>query len=280
MAGGEALFRAALVMGLAAAGLMGCAVAPPVRPSPPTSPALVPELVKGTGVLIGYLDPKDLPDSAALLPPPPVLGSPAAAADEAAHRALSAHRATTRWQHAAADAELLKWPQAVATFGCALGMPITESATPHLTMLLRRTLGDAGLATYAAKQRYQRARPFVQLKEPLCTPADETLLAKDGSYPSGHASVGWAWGLILTELAPDRAGALIQRSLDYGTSRMVCSVHWASDVEAGRLIGAATVARMRADPVFQRQSELARAEVAAARANAVRPAADCAELPG
>jgi acid phosphatase (class A) len=260
--------------------LAGCANAPPAPPLPPTSPALLPELVKGTGVLIGYLDPKALPDSAALLPPPPALGSPAAAADEAAHRALTAQRATPRWQRAAADAELLKWPQATASFACTLGMPITEQATPHLAMLLRRTLADAGLATYAAKQRYQRARPFVQLKEPLCTPTDEALLAKDGSYPSGHASVGWAWGLILAELAPDRAGALIQRGLDYGTSRMVCGVHWATDVEAGRLIGAATVARMRAEPVFQRQADLARGEIAAARANATKPAADCAHLPG
>ena len=262
------------------AGLAGCATPPSFVPLPPTSPALVPELVKGTGVLIGYLDPRALPDSAALLPPPPVPGSPGALADETAHRALAAQRSTPRWQRAAADAELLKWPQATAAFACALGMPITESVTPHLAMLLRRTLGDAGLATYAAKQRYQRVRPFVQLKEPLCTPADEALLAKDGSYPSGHASVGWAWGLVLAEMAPDRAGALIQRGLDYGTSRMVCGVHWASDVEAGRLIGAATVARLHADPTFRRQAELAREEVAAARVNAVRPAADCADLPG
>ncbi len=269
-----------LTLAMGVAWLAGCALPPPVVPLPPTSPALVPELVKGTGVLIGYLDPKALPDSAALLPAPPALGSPAAAADEAAHRALASQRATTRWQRATADAELLKWPQATASFACALGLPITEQATPNLAMLLRRTMGDAGLATYAAKKLYQRARPFVQLKEPLCTPADGALLAKDGSFPSGHASVGWAWGLILAELAPDRAGALIQRGLDYGTSRMVCSVHWASDVEAGRLIGAATVARMRADPVFQRQAELARAEIAAARANAVKPASDCANLPG
>ncbi len=118
----------------------------------------------------------------------------------------------------------------------------------------------------------------MQLKEPLCTPADEAVLAKDGSYPSGHASVGWAWGLILAELAPERSGALIQRGLDYGTSRMVFGVHWASDVEAGRLIGAATVARMRADARFKRQLALARQEIDAARAAGARPAAECADL--
>ncbi len=148
------------ILAVSVACLAGCASAPQGGPPPPISPAPIPELVKGTGVLIGYLDPKALPDSAALLPPPPAPGSPAAAADEAAHRALAAQRATPRWQLAAADAGLLKWPQTTAAFACTLGMPITEADTPHLAMLLRRTLGDAGLASYAAKGLYQKPRPL------------------------------------------------------------------------------------------------------------------------
>ena len=45
-------------------------------------------------------------------------------------------------------------------------MQISEQATPNLNMLLRRTLTDAGLATYKAKNHYQRTRPFVALKLP------------------------------------------------------------------------------------------------------------------
>lgn len=257
----------------------GYASQPPIAPEPSTIPSAIPELVKGTGVLAGYLSAKELPDSVALLPPPPEMGSPSAVADVAIHRALDPQRATPRWQRAKMDAELLQWPQATSSFACVLGMPITEQATPHLAMLLRRTLGDAGLATYAAKRHYQRARPFAQLKESTCTPSDEAALTKDGSYPSGHAAVGWAWGLILAELAPEREGALLQRGLDYGTSRMVCGVHWASDVEAGRLIGAATLARMRANPIFQRQAALARAEIVDARERGTKPSEDCADWP-
>ena len=257
----------------------GYASQPPIAPEPSTIPSAIPELVKGTGVLAGYLSAKELPDSVALLPPPPEMGSPSAVADVAIHRALDPQRATPRWQRAKMDAELLQWPQATSSFACVLGMPITEQATPHLAMLLRRTLGDAGLATYAAKRHYQRARPFAQLKESTCTPSDEAALTKDGSYPSGHAAVGWAWGLILAELAPEREGALLQRGLDYGTSRMVCGVHWASDVEAGRLLGAATLARMRANPIFQRQAALARAEIVDARERGTKPSEDCADWP-
>ena len=38
-----------------------------------------------------------------------------------------------------------------------------------------------------------------------CTPAEETMLREDGSYPSGHNAIGWAWALILAEIAPERA---------------------------------------------------------------------------
>ena len=77
-----------------------------------------------------------------------------------------------------------------------------------LEALLRRSLIDAGFATYKAKDHYNRQRPFAQLGETTCAPKEEAQLSKDGSYPSGHAALGWAWGLILTGVAPDKADAL------------------------------------------------------------------------
>ena len=50
-------------------------------------------------------------------------------------------------------------------------------------------------------------------------------------------------GVILSEVVPERADALIVRRRDFGVSRMICNVHWMADVEAGRAMGAATVAR-------------------------------------
>lgn len=41
-------------------------------------------------------------------------------------------------------------------------------------------------------------------------------------------------------------------------------------------MGAATVARLQSEPVFQAQAALARAEIADARARGVRAARDCA----
>lgn len=242
--------------------------------TPPTSATVVGESRPGSGYLNGYLTPAQLPDSLALLPPPPAPGSIAQAADDASFHQLAALRSTPRGELAHQDAQL-KFPAAAQAFACALGVPVSTQGTPHLEMLLRRTLTDAGRATYKAKDHYRRTRPFVAFGQPSCTPQEEGYLAKDGSYPSGHSAVGWAWALVLTELAPDRADALLQRGRAFGQSRGICGVHWRSDIEAGRLVGAATVARLQADAVFKAQLTLARTEVAQARQRGVTPGAHC-----
>lgn len=243
-------------------------------PPPSTSAAEIPELRPGSGHLIGYLPRKDLPNSLALLPPPPAPNSALAAADEESYRAMKPLRGSARWALASRDANL-KFPKAAETLSCALDMPISQEATPHLNMLLRRTLVDAGLSTYAAKDTYKRTRPFATHKDGTCTPQEEAQLSKDGSYPSGHAALGWAWALLLSELSPERADALLARGHAFGQSRVICGVHWQSDVDAGRLVGSAAVARLHADPVFNAQMAAARSEVAAARSRGAKPSLDC-----
>jgi acid phosphatase (class A) len=265
------LLASATLVALVAASLLATACSTP----PPSLPGEVAESRPGSGYLVGYLTREQQPDSLKLVSAPPGPGSAAFAADEAIYREMTALRSTPRGALATLDAEL-NFPAAAGAFSCALGVPITQEQTPHLTMLLRRSLSDAGGATYGAKEKYQRTRPFVNFKEATCTPALEPRLAKDGSYPSGHSSVGWAWGLILAELAPERGDALVARGLSFGQSRLVCGVHWYSDVVAGRTVAAATVARLHAEPVFVAQFALAKEEVAKARAQGLKPQRDCA----
>jgi len=149
----------------------------------------VPEL--RPGFFVGYLSPEALPSSLALLPPPPAEGSIASALDEEFSKRSLALRDTSAWTLATLDADLT-FPNAASTFSCAVNAPITEKETPHLYMLLRRTLSDASSSTIAAKDRYRRARPFALNKEPICTPDEKRPLEKNGSYPSGHNAIGMA----------------------------------------------------------------------------------------
>jgi len=169
----------------------------------------------------------------------------------------------------------MTFPEAAETFSCAINAPITEQYTPRLYMLLRRTLADAAFSTFTAKNKYQRLRPFMVNGEPICTPNEEEHLMKDGSYPSGHTAFGWAWALILTEIAPERTDAILARGRAFGESRSICNVHWYSDVVEGRLIGSATVARLHADPAFSAELEAAKAELAVVRAKGLTPTRDC-----
>ena len=100
-------------------------------------------------------------------------------------------------------------------------------------------------------------------------------MEKNGSYPSGHAAIGWAWALLSTEISPDQSDAILARGLAFGDSRIICNVHWQSDVIEGRLMGASVIARLHADPIFRADIEAAKTELATVRANGLKPTRDC-----
>jgi len=244
--------------------LAGCAsVAPPTH---------VAEYAPGR--IHGYLHGDELPDMSLVLPPPPARGSAAFAADLESYKSASRLHDTPRWTLAARDADL-DFPAADAVFSCALDVPISESATPHLHMLLRRTLVDALDATDTTKHLYRRKRPYMVTGDPTCTPDRQTHM-KAQSYPSGHASVGWAWALALAELAPERMEPILRRGYAFGLSRVVCRAHWKSDVEAGRTVGAAVVSRLHGNAVFVAQMAEAKKEIERAHDAGKRSARDCA----
>ena len=78
---------------------------------------------------------------------------------------------------------------------------------------------------------------------PICVQRSQAL-ADSFSYPSGHATQGWAYALILASLVPEKATPILARGRAYGESRIVCGVHWLSDVAAGRLTGTAVFAAL------------------------------------
>jgi acid phosphatase (class A) len=222
---------------------------------------------------MGYLANAAPPESLALSPAPPAPGSAAEARDVEASKAALTLKGSARWDLATSDADIFT-PAATSIFSCAAGVEISPQSTPVVDRLLHKTFADLALSTSAIKRKYQRPRPFMVNGQPNCTPAMEPLLHRDGSYPSGHSAIGFGWGLILAELLPDRANQIVARGRAFGDSRRVCNVHWLSDVEEGRIVASAVVARLHADPKFREDLEAARAELA--RPGNKPPTRDCA----
>lgn len=151
-----------------------------------------------------------------------------------------------------------------AAFDSVLGDTFTPENFPATVAVLDRAGRAAGYAGDPVKFLHRRPRPFVTDSAITpCIPDTEALRASF-SYPSGHAALGWSWALVLAELVPSHADAIIERGRDFTWSRVVCGVHYPSDVQAGRDVGAAAIARLRADPEFARLFDAARAESAAA----------------
>jgi acid phosphatase (class A) len=238
-----------------------------------TIPEFHPEMK--LGALTGYLDPKQLPNSLALLPPPPEPGSAAFLHDEEVAKRSLALQNTPRFALAASDFDLTL-PHFIDSFSCALNAKITKENAPYLFTLLSRSFTDVGLSTYAAKNHYKRQRPFQNNGAPIAVPEAREFLEKDPSYPSGHTALGWGFALILSEIAPGEADHIFARGRAFGESRIVCNHHWYSDLVWGRFMGAATVARLHADPTFSADLEAAKAEFAKIRAIGLGEKNSCA----
>lgn len=221
----------------------------------------------------GYLAPGAF-DVLAILPPAPAPDDARGTADRAIFRATRALKDTPRWDMATNDVKLAP-ADMMRDYSCAVGITLTPDNAPHTAALVRRAAFDTGRATGIAKEFYKRERPFRYDKGPTCQPPAE--LARSYDYPSGHTTLGWTWAMLLTKLAPDRATPILARGRAFGESRIVCGVHNASAVEAGRLSATVTLAAAEQTADFQRDLADARTELAALRADPATPRPDAAQ---
>ena len=105
-------------------------------------------------------------------------------------------------------------------------------------------------------------RPFTFYNEDTCNTEQQQGLSTNGSYPSGHTAIGWATALVLAEINVERQNEILKRGYEIGQSRVICGYHFQSDVDAGRLVASAVVARLHANKEFMEQLTKAKAEFA------------------
>lgn len=135
----------------------------------------------------------------------------------------------------------------------------SEETTPNIYALIDLIREHNLVVANDLKEIYFRLRPFAELGESTPVPDDEYMSASS-SYASGHASFAWASALALAEAVPEHSEVILKRAFEYGASRQIIGYHWASDIEAGRLLACALIAYLHNDRQFCELIQKARSD--------------------
>ncbi len=197
-------------------------------------------------------------DASRILPPPPAAGSPAAGAELAEVRAVIAARTPQSLAHAKSDDAI----KDASIFADAMGAGFDLKALPATAKLMAEVRVEEKAAADAAKAVFKRQRPWiVDDKLESCSREDAPLT----SYPSGHSTMGFSMAVVLADIAPSHAPALLARAKDYAESRMVCGMHFRSDIVAGQVLGTSVALELLRNPAFVADRDAAAAELKAAK---------------
>jgi acid phosphatase (class A) len=215
----------------------------------PVAPVAAADIVEP----LSYLDAAEFaPDR--LVPPPPVAGSAEEERELADLRAIIAAATPERLVQAQSDGD----HEDPTVFSPIIGRDLSRlPATMALLVIVQQ---EAERVIDAAKLNFARVRPYgIDPALPHCGSGSNV----NKSYPSGHAGFGWSVGWTLARLLPEQASAVLARAHDYGISRELCGVHFASDLEASHVIGVLVSERLLSDPRLSVQIAAARAELQA-----------------
>jgi len=203
-----------------------------------------------------FLKPGEL-DAALILPPPPKDDTPAAVEGRAELHRIAAARTPERLEQAKHDDEVEDVRAIAQIFGPAFSL----ERFPLTARLFEDLRNEDSVAAKQAKAVFKRERPFLNDRAlDVCDDAHD----KANSYPSGHATMGYATAAVLANLMPGNAQIILARASDYAESRLYCGVHYRDDLTAGQVLGNVLVARLMTKPAFAAELEAARAELTAA----------------
>jgi acid phosphatase (class A) len=132
---------------------------------------------------------------------------------------------------------------------------------PATKKLFEEIANEEDQRTKIFKAYFGRRRPYQRdASIPLC-PSEGHGSAKPNSYPSGHTTLAFSMGVVLAQLMPERGQAILGRSRLYAEHRMVCGVHFRSDLVAGQALGTAMALKLMDVPSFKADYDAAKAEL-------------------
>lgn len=200
----------------------------------------------------GYYISREQADLTKLLAPPPVDDSPQTRAELDELAQIQRTRTPQETAAALSDAE-----GTVFRFADVVGPKFNPSALPIATQFFQRLREEEDNISEQAKAVWKRSRPF-QLDSGINTCVEKPT---SGSYPSGHAILGYLNAIVLADMVPEMRSQIFERGAQYGRNRVVCGVHFPSDVAAGRIVGTVIAALVMQNPTFQEDFSKAKAEV-------------------
>ena len=223
---------------------------------------ILPFLVLSLGLMAKahpYFTVQEMPNAMNYLPGPPQANEMRFAYDTAQYQWGKRMRPTPRGEKARLDAEY-SIERVAVIFSPAMGIEISKENTPAIWKLLKDATKTTSYACDIAKETYMRPRPYMVFHEPTLVPEDEEDLSHNGSYPSGHTTLGWSSALILCEINPAAQDAILKEGFEYGQSRVIAGFHWQSDVDAARVVASAAFARIHTSPAYLKQLKKAQKE--------------------
>jgi acid phosphatase (class A) len=200
-----------------------------------------------------YIDPTIL-DATILIPAPPAVDSPANQADLAEVHRVEEARTPAQADAAKADDE----EEDIFVYKNVFGPGFNAQALPITAALNAHIKNEQSVVGNQVKKTFQRPRPY-QI-DPSLHPVCKVETNRD-SYPSGHGLTGYLSAFTLAEIAPERKEEILARADEYAHNRVVCGVHYQSDVEASRRISYVVFGYMMATPRFQKELEQVREEM-------------------
>ena len=148
----------------------------------------------------------------------------------------------------------------ISSFADCFGNWFSAETLPETSKLLLQMEADAKFYGGAAKEFFKRSRPAHDSRIQPALKSEDVF-----SYPSGIATRGILFALTLSELAPAKKEAVLDRGRSIGWARCVVGLHYPSDIIAGRSLGQLLFQSMSIHPKFQDTFKSARAEMAQAK---------------
>lgn len=156
--------------------------------------------------------------------------------------------------------------ESMFVFADVLGEKFKKESLPLTGLLSDHVRYDASPIVRVAKGHFHRPRPFhfdAEVK-PVCKANAFDPAKANFAYPSGHGTVGYIEALVLIQMLPEKREAILARADAYAYNRVVCGVHYPSDLPASKATAYAMMGLLMNNPFFQKELAAAKTELRSA----------------